>query len=91
MPKVRFTEVLDERYGGTYQTGVYTVREVGTIIDLSPSEVSRLNRDHPGLIEDASDDEAKDDEDEQVTKDVTEGKDREVRGGKRKSAKRKKR
>ena len=50
--RVKFTSQVATKFGGIYSAGVYTVHE-GDVLDLNEAEVSRLNRDHPGLIESA--------------------------------------
>lgn len=50
MPEVRFTGKVTTDFGGFYSAGRYNARE-GDTYDLTEAEISRLHRDHPGLIE----------------------------------------
>lgn len=114
MPLVRFTQMLQETFGGCYRTKTYNVRTVGAVMDLSDVEISRLNRSYPGLVEpvteeelkaegeraaakvsgksedgDSSEEDAEDETDKNgpVSKEVTGGRDKEIRGKKRKAPK----
>ena len=51
--RVKFTSMVATKFGGLYSAGVYSARE-NDVLDLGEAEVSRLNRDHPGLIEPAA-------------------------------------
>lgn len=49
MPRVRFTDVVDNLFGGTYATAEYEAH-TGTEIVLTDAEYKRLGRDFPGLV-----------------------------------------
>lgn len=72
--RVKFTSMVSTTFGGIYSAGVYSARE-GEVLDLGEAEVSRLNRDHPGLIEPA--DKAK----VEARRSKPAGKDRKMTGG----------
>lgn len=48
--EVKFTSLVVSKFGGIYRTPHYNAKE-GSVMDLTDGEISRLNRQHPGLIE----------------------------------------
>jgi hypothetical protein len=77
MPKVEFTSRVTTEFGGFYSAGRYNAR-AGDVYDLSEAEISRLHRDHPGLIE------ALDKAEKPRTRTKPTGKDRKMHGGRTK-------
>lgn len=54
MPFVRFTNLVDDTYGGFYSKAGFTVR-AGDVLNVTEAVYSSIMHDHPGLIEDADD------------------------------------
>lgn len=78
MKRVKFTKLVDERFGGTYSTsvgGFAIVATAGMETELPEPLFDRLMEDHPGLIEEVKSTKVK----------VPGAQDKMTRGGKAKS------
>lgn len=78
--EVKFTSLVVSKFGGIYRTPHYNAKE-GSVMDLTDGEISRLHRQHPGLIEPLHKAEPKTETAAKPRRSKPAGKDRQVTGG----------
>lgn len=78
--EIKFTSLVVSEFGGIYRTPHYNAKE-GSVMDLTDGEVSRLNRQHPGLIEPLNKPVPKTPPKVRRTRTSTPSRDRQVTGG----------
>ncbi len=50
MPKVKFTKMVNEKFGGAYRNGYFTARK-GDVVVMTDKMSKQIQADHKGLIQ----------------------------------------